>query len=99
MSDDTGIEWTDATWEPDPRLLACIRGCRHRYAERVAARFSGRASRTRGWCASAPPATDRLERHGAHGPRAPADPLRWRRPRRVFVNSMSDLFHESLPDS
>lgn len=100
MSDDTGIEWTDATWNPIRGCSRVSEGCRHCYAERVAARFSGPGQPYEG-----------LVRIGAAGkptgwngtvrmvPEHLADPLRWRRPRRVFVNSMSDLFHESLPDS
>lgn len=100
MSDDTGIEWTDATWNPIRGCSRVSEGCRNCYAERVAERFSGPGQPYEG-----------LVRIGAAGkptgwngtvrmvPEHLADPLRWRRPRRVFVNSMSDLFHESLPDS
>lgn len=100
MSDDTGIEWTDATWNPIRGCSRVSEGCRHCYAERVAARFSGpgqpyeglvRLSKTLdgvkpiGWNGTVRMVAEHL-----------ADPLRWKRPRRVFVNSMSDLFHESL---
>lgn len=100
MSDDTGIEWTDATWNPIRGCSRASEGCRHCYAERVAARFSGpgmpyeglvRISNTLdgrkpiGWNGTVRMVAEHL-----------ADPLRWKRPRRVFVNSMSDLFHESL---
>lgn len=100
MSDDTGIEWTDATWNPIRGCSRVSEGCRHCYAERVAARFSGpgqpyeglvRISNTldgrkpTGWNGTVRMVAEHL-----------ADPLRWKRPRRVFVNSMSDLFHESL---
>ncbi len=97
MSEQTGIEWTDATWNP---LRGCSRvseGCRHCYAEAVAARFSdegmpyhGLATRT----PSGPRWTGTVRLIEEHL----ADPLKWRKPRRVFVNSMSDLFHESVPD-
>lgn len=97
MSDDTGIEWTDATWNPIRGCSRVSAGCARCYAERVAARFSGPGLPYEG-----------LVRIGAAGkptgwngtvrmvPEHLADPLRWKRPRRVFVNSMSDLFHESL---
>lgn len=100
MSDDSKIEWTDATWNPIRGCSRVSAGCARCYAERVAARFSGPGLPYEG-----------LVRIGAAGkptgwngtvrmvPEHLADPLRWRRPRRVFVNSMSDLFHESLPDS
>ena len=95
MADRSAIEWTDATWNP---LRGCSRvsaGCQHCYAERVAARFSGPGMpyeglihpTTRGWNGQVRLVPEVLDQ-----------PLRWRRPRRIFVNSMSDLFHESVPD-
>lgn len=96
MADRSTIEWTEATWNP---MRGCSRvsdGCKHCYAERVAARFAGPGMpyeglihpSTRGWNG-----TVRLV------PEALDQPLRWKRPRRIFVNSMSDLFHESVPPS
>ena len=96
MADRSAIEWTDATWNP---LRGCTRvsaGCQHCYAEGVAARFSGPGlpyeglihPNTRGWNGKI-----RLV------PEVLPAPLGWKKPRRVFVNSMSDLFHESVPDS
>lgn len=96
MADRSAIEWTEATWNP---LRGCSRvsaGCQHCYAERVAARFSGPGMpyeglihpSTRGWNG-----TVRLV------PEVLDQPLRWKRPRRIFVNSMSDLFHESVSDA
>ncbi|WP_333676809.1 phage Gp37/Gp68 family protein [Dyella sp.] len=95
MADHSKIEWTDATWNP---LRGCSRvseGCRNCYAEKVAARFTkpGMAYErlihpsTHGWNG---------EVHIAH--EVLDHPLRWTRPRRIFVNSMSDLFHESVND-
>ena len=90
---DTKIQWCDATWNP---LRGCSRvseGCRHCYAERVAARFSGPGlpyeglTRDGRWTGE----VRFVETHLL-------DPLRWKRPRRIFVNSMSDLFHERVPD-
>lgn len=91
----TRIEWTDAVWNP---VVGCSRvsaGCEHCYAERVAHR-------------AMQPAHAGLTVSGPKGPRWTGEvrclperleqPLRWRKPRRVFVNSMSDLFHESVPD-
>lgn len=81
MSDNTTIEWTDATWNPVSGCTKVSQGCKNCYAERVFPRaYPGRIFtdvRTH---------SDRLDQ-----------PLRWKRPRRVFVNSMSDLFHESVP--
>lgn len=100
MSDQTqgGIAWTDETWNPVRGCSRVSKGCEHCYAETVARRFSGPGQPYQG-----------LVRLDADG-RAKAqwngtvrfveehlgDPLRWTRPRKVFVNSMSDLFHESL---
>jgi protein gp37 len=94
MADKTGIEWTDATWNP---LRGCARvsqGCKHCYAERVAARFSGPGQpyeglihpTTKGWNGSIKLIPEALQ-----------IPWRWSRGRRIFVNSMSDLFHEDVP--
>jgi protein gp37 len=92
---DGGIAWTDVTWNPVRGCSRVSPGCENCYAERTAARFSGTGQPYHG-----------LAVMGEHRPRwtgevrlVPehlADPLRWRRPRRVFVNSMSDLFHEKL---
>lgn len=95
MADRTGIEWTDATWNPVRGCSRVSEGCRHCYAERVAARFSGSGQpyegtihpSTKGWNGKVRLVTGVLDQ-----------PLRWSRPRRIFVNSMSDLFHEDVPD-
>lgn len=108
MSDNTGIEWTDATWNPIRGCSRVSEGCRHCYAERVAARFSGPGQPYEGLAR----VRSRIGNSGIGGGTSGAvaqwtgtvrmvaehlaDPLRWKRPRRVFVNSMSDLFHESL---
>ena len=76
----SGIEWTDATWNPATGCTKVSPGCAHCYAEAIAPRtFKGR------------PFTD-VQFH----PERLEQPLRWKKPRRVFVNSMSDLFHEDL---
>lgn len=93
----TTIEWTDETWNP---TRGCSRvdddGCKNCYAMRFAHRFSAPGQRYEG-----------LTRIGKRGvdwagrakliPEQLAKPLNWRKPRRIFVDSMSDLFHESLP--
>jgi protein gp37 len=92
----TKIEWTDATWNP---ILGCSRvseGCRHCYAEGIAARFAGskKPSVYSGLAVMAnghPQWTGKIAET-----KQLLDPLHWRRPRRVFVNSMSDLFHENV---
>jgi protein gp37 len=97
MSDqrDGGIAWCDETWNPVRGCTRVSPGCENCYAERVAARFSGPGLAYEG-----------LARIGKNGPRWTGDvrviqehlrdPLKWKRPRRIFVNSMSDLFHEGL---
>lgn len=97
MSGATSIEWTDATWNPVRGCSRVSEGCRNCYAERQAARFRGDGDPFHGFAYSdkaGPHWTGRVELI----PSKLDEPLRWRKPRRIFVNSMSDLFHESLPD-
>lgn len=86
MSDRSPIEWTDATWNPVRGCSKVSPGCAHCYAERFAERFRDVPGHPfeRGFDPRLAP--DMLHR-----------PLAWRRPRRIFVNSMSDLFHEDVP--
>ncbi len=93
MADHSAIEWTDASWNP---LRGCSRvstGCQHCYAERVAARFSGPGQPYEGLIHAA---TSGWNGRVRLVPGVLDQPLRWKRPRRIFVNSMSDLFHESM---
>lgn len=97
MGDKTGIEWTDATWNPVRGCTRISEGCRNCYAETVAARFSGPDQPYEGFAdrsRSGSKWTGKL----ALVPHMLDQPLRWQRPRRIFVNSMSDLFHEALSD-
>lgn len=90
MSDGTKIEWADASWNPIRGCSRASPGCEHCCAERFAARgLPGYAGLTRGgrWTGEV-----RLDEHTLE------QPLRWRRPRRVVVCSMSDLFYERVPD-
>lgn len=86
MSERSSIEWTDATWNPVRGCTKISPGCKHCYAETFAERFRGVTGHPfeRGF-------DIRLV------PEKIAEPLRWRSPRRVFVNSMSDLFHDVVP--
>ncbi len=86
MAAQTVIEWTDATWNPVTGCTKIGRGCDHCYAERIAERFRGTPGHA---FASGFDLTLR--------PHKLTEPLSWRRPRRVFVNSMSDLFHKEIP--
>ncbi len=93
----TKIEWTDETWNP---LRGCSRvseGCRNCYAERQAHRFSALGQAYAGLVKSTPDGP-RWTGKVRLVPEQLEKPLRWRKPRRIFVNSMSDLFHESLSD-
>jgi protein gp37 len=87
MGDHTGIEWTDATWNPVTGCTKVIPGCKHCYAERLALRLKamGNPRYRNGFAVTLHPDLLTL-------------PLRWRGCRRIFVNSMSDLFHEAVPD-
>lgn len=87
MADKTGIQWTDATWNPVTGCTKVSAGCDNCYAETLAERFRGTPGHyfERGFDVQLRP--DKLDL-----------PLRWRKPRRIFVNSMSDLFHDSVPE-
>lgn len=90
-----GITWTEETWNP---LRGCSRnspGCLNCYAEAMAARFCGPGQPYEG---TINPETKRWNGNVRLILEKLADPLRWRRSRMVFVNSMSDLFHEDVPD-
>lgn len=97
MSDKTGIEWTDSTWNPIRGCSRVSEGCRHCYAEQVAARFSGPGQPYEGLADPARSGSKWTGRVALFENVLP-QPLKWKRPRRIFVNSMSDLFHENLSD-
>lgn len=90
-----GIAWTDATWNPIRGCSRVSEGCRNCYAEGFAARFSGEGRPFEGlarFVNGRPQWTGEVELVPEHL----EDPLRWKKPRKVFVNSVSDLFHEKL---
>ncbi len=87
MSDKSKIEWTDATWNPVRGCTKVSPGCAHCYAETFAERFRGVAGH---------PYEQGFDLRLV--PEKLGEPLRWSQPRMVFVNSMSDLFHEGVPD-
>ena len=98
MGDKSLIEWCDATWNPIAGCSLVSPGCTNCYAMRVAWRMHHSEKYqglTKLSSKGAPvwTGTVRLDEG------ALAQPLRWARPRRIFVNSMSDLFHEDLPDA
>jgi protein gp37 len=81
-STNTAIEWTDKTWNPTVGCNKVSPGCKHCYAETLTKRFHNNFPN--GFDFTLHP--ERLD-----------EPRRWRKPSRVFVNSMSDLFHERMP--
>jgi protein gp37 len=81
MADSSKIEWTEATWNPVTGCTKVSPGCDHCYAERITERFHGKGSFS---------IVQRDEGKLYL-------PLKWRKPRRIFVNSMSDLFHDNVP--
>jgi protein gp37 len=87
MSDHSKIEWTDATWNPMRGCSKISPGCAHCYAETFAERFRGVKGHPFEFGFDLRLVPEKL-----------GDPLRWRTPRMIFVNSMSDLFHEEVPD-
>lgn len=86
MADKTSIEWTDSTWNPATGCTKISRGCDRCYAERFSERFRGIKGHPyeQGFDLRLWP--ERLDQ-----------PMRWKRPRMIFVNSMSDLFHKDIP--
>ncbi|MDQ0349773.1 phage Gp37/Gp68 family protein [Ancylobacter vacuolatus] len=101
MADHTGIEWADSTWNPIVGCSIVSPGCTNCYAMKQAARieamqpgthYAGTTQKTKSgavWSGKLALAPDHIL----------TQPLRWSRPRRIFVNSMSDLFHEDAPDA
>jgi protein gp37 len=88
MADNSHIEWTEATWNP---LVGCTKvsaGCDNCYAETLVNRFAGHNSAF----------PNRFDVVTMRGEKMLTQPLRWARPRRIFVNSLSDLFHADVPD-
>lgn len=87
MSQNSAIEWTDATWNPVTGCTEVSPGCDHCYARVFAERFRGVSGHPFQQGFDLKLWTDRLDL-----------PLKWKKPRRIFVNSMSDLFHRDVPD-
>lgn len=87
MSDNSKIEWTDATWNPVRGCTKISPGCKHCYAETFAERFRGVKGHPFEFGFDLRLVPEKL-----------GDPIRWSTPRKIFVNSMSDLFHEDVPD-
>ncbi len=87
MSSTSKIEWTDATWNPVRGCLKISPGCKHCYAETFAERFRGVPGHPYEQGFDVRLVSDKL-----------LEPLRWTKPKTVFVNSMSDLFQDDVPD-
>jgi protein gp37 len=88
MSQQSSIEWTDATWNPVRGCTKVSPGCKHCYAETFAERFRDVPGH---------PYQQGFDLRLV--PEKLAEPFRWKTPRTIFVNSMSDLFHEGVPDA
>src|SRR5690349_15433111 len=88
MSDNTKIEWTDATWNPVRGCTKISPGCKHCYAETFAERFRGVPGH---------PYEQGFDLRLV--PEKLSEPLKWNSPKMVFVNSMSDLFQTGVPNS
>ncbi|MDA2925276.1 phage Gp37/Gp68 family protein [Acidobacteria bacterium AH-259-L09] len=86
MAYQSKIEWTETTWNPVTGCNKVSTGCKYCYAERISERFRGVEGHPYEQGFDLKIHRDRLE-----------SPSRWRNPRRIFVNSMSDLFHEQIP--
>ncbi|MBM9499213.1 phage Gp37/Gp68 family protein [Leptospira sp. 201903071] len=87
MSSHSNIEWTDATWNPTRGCTKISAGCKNCYAETLAERFRG--------------VPDHPFEFGFDlrlVPEKLSDPIKWQMPKKIFVNSMSDLFHKDIPD-
>jgi protein gp37 len=87
MSASSKIEWTDSTWNPVRGCTKVSPGCKHCYAETLAERFRGVKGHPFEFGFDLRLVPEKL-----------GDPIRWSTPRRIFVNSMSDLFHEDVSD-
>lgn len=87
MSDNSKIEWTDATWNPVRGCSKISPGCMHCYAETFAERFRDVPGHPFEFGFDLRLVPEKL-----------GDPIRWSKPKKIFVNSMSDLFHEGVPD-
>jgi protein gp37 len=87
MADNSRIEWTDATWNPVRGCTKISPGCAHCYAETFAERWRGVKGHPFEFGFDLRLVPEKL-----------ADPLKWKTPRRIFVNSMSDMFHEDIPE-
>jgi protein gp37 len=87
MAEHSTIEWTDATWNPVRGCTKISPGCKHCYAEAFAERFRGVPGH---------PYEQGFDLRLV--PEKLAEPLRWQTPKMIFVNSMSDLFHDGVPD-
>lgn len=86
MAGNSSIEWTEATWNPVTGCTKVSQGCKHCYAERMAKRLHSMGNPRYNNGFNVTLHHDLIEL-----------PYRWKRPRKVFVNSMSDLFHEDVP--
>src|SRR3990167_3485546 len=86
MGERSRIRWTDSTWNPMTGCTPVTEACDHCYSQTIAEKLRGSLSWPKGF--------DRM-----HRPHRLEEPTRWKKPRRVFVNSMSDLFHRAFTEA
>lgn len=98
MGDKTGIEWADATWNPLTGCTRVSKGCDNCYAAKQAAGRLKNTAAYRDLAVITPSGRAAFNGRIRLLPERINQPLRWRHPRRIFVNSMSDLFHPDVPD-
>ena len=98
MSDGTGISWADATWNPVVGCTKVSPGCDHCYAIRTAHRMTANPNPLVSQAYAGTEAGDEWTGKVNLLPGRLDQPLRWRKPRRIFVNAQSDLFHGAVPD-
>jgi protein gp37 len=104
MSDNSSISWTDATWNPIVGCSKVSAGCANCYAETMAGRLAAMNQRAYQDVVKSPGGLTYGPKSTWNGKTVLVEsaltlPLRWKKPRRIFVCSMSDLFHETTPDS
>lgn len=99
MADRTAIQWTDATWNPIIGCSVVSPGCTNCYAMKMAARIEAMQPGSHYAGTTLPGAAVWSGKVALAPTHILTLPLRWRRPRRIFVNSMGDLFHEAVPDA
>lgn len=96
MGDRSAIQWTNATWNPIAGCTRVSAGCDHCYAAQLAATRLKHSRQHQGLAVITPSGRAAFNGTIRLLPERLDQPLRWQRPRRIFVNSLSDLFHDGV---